>query len=76
MKLAIDSSWFSCYQPDCESKDVRIVTRFEGDDVIPDDKYGDNNTGIVVRCNKCDDVTGYLIIPTGVCVDDMKEGSA
>jgi len=50
----------------CMSNNVIEIETFEGEAVIPDDKYYDGNTGIVVKCKDCGDVTGFLIIVTGV----------
>ena len=54
----------------CMSNDVEEVDSFEGELVKPEDVYRDNNSGIVVRCKKCGDVTGFLIILSGVVSED------
>lgn len=59
-----------CYCGYCMSDDVKRIREFKGEQVIPEDKYDDSNTGIVVQCNKCDEITGFLVILTGVVPDE------
>ena len=51
----------------CMSIHVKVVDRFNGEDVVPDDYTSDTDgNGVVVQCNDCNDVTGWLIKMTGV----------
>jgi hypothetical protein len=56
----------------CMSEDTYEITAFKGKRVIPEDVYNDNSSGIVVKCRDCGDITGYLVIMTGV-VEDVRE---
>ena len=57
----------------CMSENVEETEYFQGDKVKPEDciSWEDKHSGIVVRCKDCDDVTGFLIIITGV-IDDKE----
>lgn len=57
----------------CSSDDVERIYNFENKRVEPDDKYNDGNNGIVVKCRDCGEITGYLIILTGVLDADYVE---
>ena len=50
----------------CMSNDTKEIEYFKGESVKPDDYLDDNNTGIVVQCQSCNEITGYLILMTGV----------
>jgi hypothetical protein len=54
------------------SEDTYEIAAFKGKRVIPEDVYNDNSSGIVVKCRDCGDITGYLVIMTGV-VEDVRE---
>jgi len=62
-----------CYCGRCMSDDVKEITEFQGKAVVPDDKYDDNNTGIVVQCNDCSEISGFLVILTGVVDENWKD---
>lgn len=62
-----------CYCGSCMGDNVHRVNTFQGKEVIPDDKYNDGNRGIVVKCHDCEEVTGFLIIVTGVLDADYEE---
>lgn len=56
----------------CNSTDVKVIERFNGEDVVPEDIYNDykNGNGVVVQCKVCGDITGWLIKMTGVVKDE------
>ena len=55
----------------CDSRNVFIIQTWRGEFVIPDPK-GYCDSGIVVQCKECGDITGYLIEMTGVIPADQE----
>ena len=59
---------FYCYSAECSSKNVILIERFKGVLVKPEDHISndEHHTGIVVKCLDCNEITGFLLIPSGV----------
>ena len=58
----------------CESNDVKEIEHFNGEYVVPENPYNpDDNRGIVVLCNICNEITGFLVLPVGAISRDDDE---
>ena len=56
----------------CMSNNVYSITEWKGKAVVPD-PLCDIDSGIVVKCRDCGDITGYIIHMTGVIGAEASE---
>ena len=56
----------------CMSNNTEEIEHFQGEKVKPENffTYDDKYTGVVVQCKDCGDITGFLVIMSGVVKDE------
>ena len=59
------------YCGSCFGDNIEIIKQYNGKDVVPENYIDyENNRGVVIKCNDCNEITGFLVLTAGVIDDE------